>query len=516
MSEDLSAPAALICERMGLHYTQDRWPDLARGLEKAAAALGFTNGYSFITHLLADQFGQREVQALASFLTIGETHFFRTPELFTMLESWLLPELIAGKQATRSLRIWSAACATGQEPYSLGILLSRLIPKPEQWDVTILATDINPDAFAAARVAEYTQWSFRGTPAWVINNYFTKISDGRYRLDPAIRDVVTFRYLNLADDIYPSAATGISDFDLILCRNVLMYFSPAMVKQVGERLHRSLRESGYLVVTPREASRDVQCGMTSMLRGGEILYKKTLPQAMPAAETTASEAFLLKPGHGREQAAGERGGRSIQKSRQQAAAAAPAPSPQNRADAPGGAWPAVDRRHEGRPFAAFAKHRAEAEAVATRSQPKQTVRAERPASRAEAQEAAREARALADKGDRKRALARLQAALEADKLNPSLYYLKASILQELGRHDEAEQALQSSLFLDGNFALARVMLGAIARGQSRTGDATKHFYAALLQLEQMPPDYVLPETDGLTAGEMAETVASLMGSECAL
>ena len=146
----------------------------------------------------------------------------------------------------------------------------------------------------------------------------------------------------------------------------------------------------------------------------------------------------------------------------------------------------------------------------------QTVRAERPAPGAEAQEAAREARALADKGDRTRALARLQAALEADKLNPSLYYLKASILQELGRHDEAEQALQSSLFLDGNFALARVMLGAIARGQSRTGDATKHFYAALLQLEQMPPDYVLPETDGLTAGEMAETVASLMGSECAL
>ena len=109
---------------------------------------------------------------------------------------------------------------------------------------------------------------------------------------------------------------------------------------------------------------------------------------------------------------------------------------------------------------------------------------------------------------------RCESALDCDKLNPSLYYLKASILQELGRPDEAEQALQSTLFLDGSFALARIMLGAIARNQSRSGEAAKHFREALVLLAQMPSNTVLPETDGLTAGEMAETVASLMGSEC--
>ena len=233
MNQDLSTVAALVSERMGLYYPPDRAGDLARGLQKTAADLGFADLHSFVTHLLSEQFTQREVQALATHLTIGETHFFRSPDLFSMLESWLLPELIAAQQnAGRRLRIWSAACASGQEPYSLAILLSRLIPKVETWDLTILATDINPDSFALAKTGEYTQWSFRGTPSWVINNYFTKLLDGRYRIDSSIRDMVTFRYLNLADDLYPAPAIGMCDFDLILCRNVLMYFSPAVVKQV--------------------------------------------------------------------------------------------------------------------------------------------------------------------------------------------------------------------------------------------------------------------------------------------
>ena len=111
------------------------------------------------------------------------------------------------------------------------------------------------------------------------------------------------------------------------------------------------------------------------------------------------------------------------------------------------------------------------------------------------------------------ALTRCETALECDKLNPALYYLKASILHELGHQDGAEQALQSTLFLDSTFTMARVMLGTIARGQSRTSESTKHFRAALSQLQQMPSNAVLPETDGLTAGEIAEMVTSLMGSD---
>jgi chemotaxis protein methyltransferase CheR len=508
MNPDPSTVAALVSERMGLHYPPDRADDLARGLEKAAADLGFATMHNFVAHLMSDQFGQREVQAIAAHLTIGETHFFRSPELFTMLESWLLPELIAAQQTNgRRLRIWSAGCASGQEPYSLAILLTKLLPKPEAWDLNILATDINPDSFALAKAGEYTQWSFRGTPAWVINNHFTKLSDGRFRLDAAIRDMVTFRYLNLADDLYPAPAIGMCDFDLILCRNVLMYFSPTVVKQVGDRLHKSLREFGYLIVTPSEASRDVQCSMTSMMSGGEILYKKTPVVDEPATPPRPSRETSRAP-----QAPARRPHAAAPKDQP---VTPPAEQYRSRETTPPSAneqaWPTVDRRRSDRPFSDYAKRKAAEESQA---QTKHGSRAQKPAVKIDPYETAKEARLLADKGDRKKALACVDDALEVDKLNPSLYYLKASILQEMGRYDEAERALQSILFLDGDFALARVMLGAIARGQSRWTEASRHFGAALAQLAKMPPDLVLPETDGLTAGQMAEAVASLMGSEC--
>ena len=466
MNYDLSVPASRIAERMGLNFPEDRWPDLVRGLEGAAQSLGLESPHSLVARLLSDSFGRREVQALAAHLTVGETHFFRSPDTFAMLQSSLLPELIAARQhTTRRLRLWSAGCATGQEPYSLAILISRLISARADWDVTILATDVNPEAVAAANKAEYTQWSFRGTPSWVINGYFTRTPEGRYLLDPAIRDMVTFRFLNLADNVYPSPGSDIHDFDLILCRNVLMYFSREMAAKVAERLHRSLREGGYLLVTPSEASREIQGGLTSSMSNGEIVYKKT-PRFSGAVHDDLHVPLADRP------------------------AAAPPEAPR------------VERRSKNRPFSAHA----ERPAAETAKRPAKAT--------TDPVEAAREARILADRGELNRALACCESSLECDKLNPSLYYLKASILQELDRPDEAEQALQSTLFLDGGFALARIMLGAIARSQSRSGEAAKHFREALVLLAQMPSSTVLPEADGLTAGEMAETVASLMGSEC--
>ncbi|MBN1321814.1 MAG: hypothetical protein JXA87_13360 [Thermoleophilia bacterium] len=510
MSYDLSVPASLIAERMGLNYPEDRWPDLAKGLEKTAESLGFDSSHAFVARLLSDSFGQREVQALATHLTIGETHFFRSPDTFTMLQSWLLPELIAAQQhTTRRLRIWSAGCATGQEPYSLAILVSRLIPDRADWDVTILGTDVNPEVFATANKAEYTQWSFRGTPSWVVNGYFTRTPEGRYLLDSAIRDMVTFRYLNLVDDVYPSLGTGIHDFDLILCRNVLMYFSRETAARVAERLHRSLKEGGYFLVTPSEASRDIQGGLTSLMSSGEIIYKKT-PRIsgadhgdthVPVTERRRTEQPTSKT-HARPAAAvASHPHRAAHKNKDQRHPGAPAKPAHAPKKVDPAEPPRVERRGKNRPFAAYAEKLA-AEA------------ARRPPKALDPAEVAREARLLADRGDLKQALARCESVLECDKLNPSLYYLKASILQELDRPDEAEQALQSTLFLDGSFALARIMLGAIARNQSRSGEAAKHFREALVLLAQMPSNTVLPETDGLTAGEMAETVASLMGSEC--
>jgi chemotaxis protein methyltransferase CheR len=468
MTQDFSVPAALIAERMGLHFPKDRWPDLAHGLAKAAADLGYQHSSVFLAELVAGKLGPREVQAIAGRLTIPETHFFRSPETFTMLQNQLLPELITAQQATtRRLRIWSAGCATGPEPFSLAILISRLIPDLADWDVSILATDINPDGFTAAHAGEYTQWSFRGTPSWVMSGYFTKTRDGRYRLAPAIQKMVTFRYLNLIEDPFPT------DCDLILCRNVIMYFSRDTAVQVADKLRHSLRQGGYLLVTASETGRDIQGSLTSLMLGGEIVYKRTPP------EQAASTPPALR-------------------------------SPTKKTDTSKLAMPRAKRSRGSVAQPQPVRLRLERRAYSRESLPTQAAKEP---SKSEAQVAAIDARLLADRGQLDQALERCNAALVCEKLNPSLYYLKASILQELGRPDEAEQALQSTLFLDDGFALARVMLGAIARSQARTREAAKHFREALALLEQMPSDSVLAETNGLTAGEMVETVASLIESE---
>jgi chemotaxis protein methyltransferase CheR len=489
MTQDLSVPAALIADRMGLNFPQDRWNDLAHGLAKTAAGLGYDEPRAFIADLVTGSFGQREMQALASHLTIPETHFFRSPETFAMLQNQLLPELIAAQRnGARRLRIWSAGCATGPEPYSLAILISRLIPDLADWDVSIVATDINPDAFAIARTGEYTQWSFRGTPSWVMNGYFTKLRDGRYRLSPAIKEMVTFRFLNLIEDPFPT------ECDLILCRNVIMYFSRDTAVHVADKLRTSLRQGGYLMVTASETGRDIQGSLTSLMLGGEIVYKRTPPQpAVPAAPDRHKPAVSEKVRSERAERP-----RPAQAARPKKAGPAKITNPR----AKRGGAPTAPTQQGGLHLERRAYARDEHPAGAERLPPK-----------ADTQAAALEARRLADRGKLDEALEHCDAALACEKLNPSLYYLKASILQELGRNVEAEQALQSTLFLDGGFALARVMLGAIARSQARTREAARHFREALALLEQMPSDSVLAETNGLTAGEMVETVASLIESE---
>ena len=482
MNHDLTIPANLIAERMGLSYPKDRWPDLAQGIAKAAVTLD-CDSEAFLAKIVSGVLDREAIEALASHLTVPETHFFRSPDTFAALQTHILPELIAAqKDNSRRLRLWSAGCATGPEPYSLAILVTRLLPERADWDIDIIATDINPAAFAAARKAEYTQWAFRGTPDWVMNGYFTKTRDGRYRLSPAIQEMVTFRYLNLVQDEYPT------DCDLILCRNVIMYFSRETAVQVSKRIQRSLKQNGYLLVTASETSRDIQGDLSSLTLQGEIVYKKSPPEEKPA--DNRSDNARETEAQGRSKKKIPRVGARAKTDRIHAAQLRPKrtatkPGPSHRGEL------RIERR---------AYSREPAPPTSSPDPEKAKARAD-------------EARLLADRGDLHDALAHCEAALECDKMNPSLYYLKASILQELSLPEAAEHALQSTLFLDDGFALARVMLGAIARSQDRAGEAAKHFREALTLLQQLPADSVLEETNGLTVGEMVETVESLIESE---
>lgn len=265
----------VVAQHMGLHFPPERHGDLARGVGSAARELGLTDTAACMRELLARPLDTAQQQVLARHLTIGETYFFRDPQLFKALSRQVLPELIRRRRGRdQRLRIWSAACASGEEAYSLAILLHRLLPDIADWRITITATDINPDALNKAAAGVYGEWSFRNVPDELRQAWFERRADGRHAIAPSVRKLVNFEYLNLVEDVFPSLETDTNAMDLIFCRNVLMYFTPPHIARVVARLHASLVRDGWLAVSASETSQVLFAQFTTVNFPGAILYRR--------------------------------------------------------------------------------------------------------------------------------------------------------------------------------------------------------------------------------------------------
>ena len=215
----------LVRNASGIEVPDVRRSELELAVQQALQDTGAADTDA-LCQLLAGEGGRAALESLVGALTIGETHFFRNRPQFDALADHILPELIARRRVVRQLRIWSAGCASGEEAYSLAILIERLLPDLDQWQVLILATDINRQALVKAQRGVYSQWSFREVPPDVQATFFTR--RGReFDIVPRLRERVTFAYLNLVEDTYPSLLTHTHTMDLILFRNVLIYFRPA-------------------------------------------------------------------------------------------------------------------------------------------------------------------------------------------------------------------------------------------------------------------------------------------------
>ena len=288
----LGEVSGFIAERMGLHFPEERWPDLARGLKTAGQELGFEYPGACVRWLMTRELTTRQIETLASRLTVGETYFFRGPASFEALGREILPALVARRsEAGRTFRLWSAGCCTGEEAYSLAITCARALPDLRAWNVSILATDINPKFLAKAEAGVYSEWSFRSAPGWLRERFFSPAPGKKLAIDPALKNLVHFDYLNLAEDVYPSLHNHTNAMDVIFCRNVLMYFTPGHQRQVVAALHRCLVDGGYLLVNPAEASASLLPMFAMENIGGVILFRKT---SQPARVSPAP-AFFAAP-----------------------------------------------------------------------------------------------------------------------------------------------------------------------------------------------------------------------------
>ena len=181
------------------------------------------------------------VRAIVEAMTTNESFFFRDVKPFDQFKSFVLPQLLRARAATRTIRIWSAACSSGQEPYSLAMILTEQRAQLANWRIEILATDLSTEILDKAQAGLYSQFEVqRGLPIQLLVKYFKQQGE-RWQVDPAIRSRVNFRQLNLLDDI---AALG--RFDVIFCRNVLIYFDQPTKTLVLDRLSRQMAPDGYL------------------------------------------------------------------------------------------------------------------------------------------------------------------------------------------------------------------------------------------------------------------------------
>jgi chemotaxis protein methyltransferase CheR len=430
--------AGMVQDRLGLHFPPERWPDLVRGVRSAARETGTEDTDGFARGLLRTRQGGTHFETLANALTIGETYFFRERRAFEVLEQTILPALIRERRGgLRRLRLWSAGCCTGEEAYTLAILLDRLLPERSDWQITILATDLNPRFLRVAARGEYGEWSFREAPAGLKERCFTPSAHGRLAIAARIRRMVKFAQLNLADLAYPRCDNDTHSMDVILCRNVLMYFSPESAQRVVQQFRHSLVDGGWFSVSATESPVRPLEGLCAQRFDGVVFHRKGVA-APRSADIAAGPAAV--------------------------AVRAAEPVPLEAAPAAAGTAPAEPPAADSDPLAMAHEH--------------------------------------ANAGRLDLALAAVEGALAAAKMDAGAHQLHAAILDELGRVGDAQAALKRALYLEPGFVLAHHALGQLALRAGRPLEAQRHFANALSLLARHGADDVLPRSDGLAAGQL--------------
>jgi chemotaxis protein methyltransferase CheR len=490
---ELSMVCEVIASRMGLHFPVERWAMLRRNLVLASREFGFHDMDSFIQWLLSASLNSDQVEILAAHLTISETYFWREPKVFTALTDFILPELIRSKEKEKveelatnrseaklgeaksrfsgrekSIRIWSAGCSTGEEPYSIAIALYKTIPKIEDWNITILATDINPRALRKAMNGTYGAWSFRNSPAWLKINYFLHKEDRQYEIIHEIKKMVTFSCLSLAE---MSAISNANTMDIIFCRNVLMYFTPEWISKISNSFYKDLTEDGWFIVSSCELSSQVFPQFTAVNFPGAVLYRKDKNGSSHSLYATAVSKEEIQP-------------------------------LSTEAFFATKASEKVEVMEDLRLLSSEASAKENLQKTAVNLKPVEESVTDRIFS----------IRLLADQGHLEEALSICQQAITSDKLVPGLYFLRGSILQELGKNTEAIMSLKQAIYIDPDYIMGHFMLGNLFARQGNSKSAKRFFDNVLGLLHKYENNDILPESEGLSAEYLREIIFSNMNS----
>lgn len=233
----------LIYKACGIYLKENRRDFLETRVKKRLQARQMQSVYGYYQFLNSGEEGRRELLALLDLLTINETYFFRNGPQFDLFEKKLLPELISLRESEKqnTLRIWSAGCSTGEEPYSIAMAVLEQIKFSRCWDIKIFASDLSLTVLQKAKEGVYPVARLKEVSPHRLQNYFIPCEEG-YLVKPEVRRRVIFDFHNLKHD------DGLHDLDAIFCRNVMIYFDEEEQKRLVQKFHRALRPNGYLLI----------------------------------------------------------------------------------------------------------------------------------------------------------------------------------------------------------------------------------------------------------------------------
>lgn len=269
ISEHELAEIRLFIERRsGILFDESRTRFLSSRLAKHLKHRRLAHGMDLLRLISASN---TEYEALLEVLLTQETSFVRYPAVYEALEKRVLPELHGKKfwHNPRSLRIWSAGCSTGQEPYSIAMSLQETLEFPDGWNIEILATDISRHALDVAQRGQYSRRELASLASDQIETYFRSASGDEYRVKPRLRNMITFAQMNLVQMVY------MGRFDCIFCMNVLIYFSEDLRAKLIRRFHECLEPDGYLFLGHAESVAKAKVDLEAIVISDSLIYRKS-------------------------------------------------------------------------------------------------------------------------------------------------------------------------------------------------------------------------------------------------
>ena len=459
----------------GIYLEENKLDSLRISLVTRATRFGFVN-YDEYYRMLTNS--EDEFKELMNLVTINETSFFRFPAQFDAFRDVVIPEILQHKALTsRQFRVWSAGCSTGEEPYTIAMSLLESTVQPSGYRPEVLGTDVSTSALDRAKAAVYGARAFANLEQHLLQRWFEPVKGGHRPIE-RVRNIVDFSYHNLVKEPYPLAL--LSNWDVIFCRNVTIYFRMESTRRVVNNFYESLNPGGYLFIGHSETLTMISDRFEALEIGGVFLYRKPIPRPIfnfdthrlrsspstapsrGSRETTASrDKSVVRP------ARPERGPRAPRQAQVPQAAETPTPPP---AESPTIAIAeAKSLLEQGCP--------AEARAAAERALELEPRSVEALLVRAYA---------YADSGDFDAAMADANTALTINPLLAPARYILGIILQRQGDLPGALSEFKRTIYIDHEFVLAHFSAANIYRGRGAMDDAIREYENTLRALYSNP------------------------------